>query len=47
MVTSLFSHIVHSEEKNCMCVEKIYNIDRRKKYIEEKKKVKKKEENTQ
>ena len=22
MVTSLFTHIVHSEEKNCACVEK-------------------------
>ena len=42
MVTSLFTHIVYSEEKNCMC-RKMHHTDRRKKNIVRRKKKVKKE----
>ena len=40
MVTSLFTHIVRSEEKNCTC-RKMHNKDKKKKNIVKKKKSKK------
>ena len=43
MVNSLFTHIVHSEEKKMHMCRKMHNIDRRKKNIVRRKK----KENTQ